>query len=137
MMRHYSALHLNFSCVTFLALQKVRSSPNLKYHLYRKKTLDQTSNESLSEEGTEEGDLDMGDLTIENHNETKEQQVEILHTVTCHVVAPGMTVAGILAVTSSNLYFSADDSDAALKKIDSGVRRLRFCHFISKRTWLY
>eukprot|EP00794_Sanderia_malayensis_P007274 gene7274-8085_t len=104
-------------------IQKVRSSPSLKYHLYRKKTLDQTSNGSSSEDEEGDGDLDVGDLTLENQSETLKQQMDVIHTVNCHVIAPGVTVAGTLAITSANLYFTAEDADASIKKIDPQVNR--------------
>ena len=100
----------------------MRSYPNLKYHLYRQKTLDQTSNGSLSEEEAEEGELEVAELSLDDQIDRKEQQVEIIHTVSCHVIAPGVVVAGTLAITSSYLYFSSDDEDSTLKKIDPKVR---------------
>eukprot|EP00795_Rhopilema_esculentum_P000600 gene600-10293_t len=104
-------------------LPKVKSSPNLKYHLYRQKTLDQTSNGSTSEEETEEGEPDV-DLTRDEFMDKEEKQIEVLHTVKCHVIAPGTLVAGTLAIANSYLYFTADEEDLAVKKIDPAVREL-------------
>ena len=104
-------------------MPKIKSNPNLKYHLYRQKTLDQTSNGSTCEEETEEGEVDVGDLTKDEIESKEERQIEILHTTKCQVIAPGVVVGGTLAVATSFLYFTADEEEIASKKIDPAVSR--------------
>ena len=109
------------SFLILLDLPKIKSSPNLKYHLYRQKTLEQASSSAASDEEAEEGEVDINELKKEELVDKEEKQIEALHTVKCHVIAPGVVVEGTLAVASSYLYFTADDESLALQKIDPMV----------------
>ena len=93
----------------------------MKYHLYRQKTLEQAANSISSDEETEEGELDVNELKKEELIDKEEKQIEALHTIKCHVIAPGVVVEGTLAIATSYLYFTADDETLALQKIDPAV----------------
>ena len=105
----------------FLDLPKIRSSPNLKYHIYRQKTLEQAPNGVASDEETEEAELDVNELKNDEFLDKEEKQIEALHTIKCHVIAPGVVVEGTLAIANSFLYFTADDESLATQKIDPAV----------------
>ena len=111
-------------------LPKIRSSPNLKYHLYRQKTLEQASNGMASDEETEESELDASELKKEELMDKDDKQIEALHTIKCHVIAPGVVVEGTLAIATSYLYFTADDESLALQRIDPAVSAFSLLFFI-------
>lgn len=98
----------------------------MKYHLYRQKTLEQASNGAASSEEAEEGEVDLNELTKDEFVDKEEKQIEALHTIQCHVIAPGVVVEGTLAIASSYLYFTSDDERLALKNIDPAVSKF-FC----------
>ena len=105
----------------FLDLPKIKSSPNLKYHLYRQKTLEQAPNGVASDEEMEETELDVNELKNDELLDKEEKQIEALHTIKCHVIAPGVVVEGTLAIANSFLYFTADDESLAVQRVDPTV----------------
>lgn len=117
-------------------MPKVKSQPNLKYHLYRQKTIEQASNGIVSEEEGEDSEIDVNELAKEEFVDKEEKQIEAIHTVKCHAIAPGVIVDGTLAVASSYLYFTADDESLALKKVDPAVITYMFLQlFLPRRMY--
>ena len=93
----------------------------MKYHLFKQKTLDQTSIGSSSEEETEELESEVSELAIEDRSSIQETQVDIVYSCQCQIVSPGAVIPGTLAITNSFMYFSADEEDENLKNIDPKV----------------
>ncbi|XP_012557946.1 neurobeachin isoform X1 [Hydra vulgaris] len=86
----------------------------LKYHLFTK----QSPNGKVVEDNEDD------DIDLESASEEKQayhQHGSIMYSVACRIISPGVTLPGILTITTDSLYFTADEECVELKNIDPKI----------------
>ena len=86
----------------------------LKYHLFSK----QLPNRKVSENDEED------DNEFESTSEEKQayhQHGSITYSIQCKIISPGVTLPGILTITTDSLYFTADEDCDEVKNVDPKV----------------